>query len=138
MSLTEHKTRPAIRRWVKAGNGYAWKVNDNYEDGVPDWFLEFADHDIFMECKHVKALPVRADVKLALSSPQIAWLGRRHTLRQDARVMLTIGVTKIEHIAIFYSPDEWASPISLDTMRQRLLPANAKSFLDNLKVRQCS
>lgn len=135
MALTEHKTRPAIIRWVKAGDGYPWKINDNYENGVPDWYLEFPHRDFFLECKHIKKLPVRAGIQPDLSPAQLAWLERRAARRDDARVLITFGETKIEHILILYTSQDWDRKIPLDEVKARLLPAKAEYFLTNLEQR---
>lgn len=62
---------------------YSWKINDNFQGGVPDnWYLGVKKPSagrklpLFVEYKYLKALPKKelTNIIPALSAQQLAWL----------------------------------------------------------------
>ena len=71
---------------------YAWKINDNYQAGVPDAFYRNTrDGGIcWIEYKFIKQLPKREDtvVKPNLSSSQIHWLKQAEDAGEKVRIIV--------------------------------------------------
>jgi len=102
---------------------YYWKVNDNFQAGVPDIFIETPTSDFWIEVKYIKKLPVRhttpidlTNTSRFLSLKQQMWIKRRNLHRQDAFVLLAspIGCN-------IFPNNEWEIPFSVKEFRDRAL-----------------
>lgn len=61
-----------------------WKINDNYQGGVPDTWYRGTKGSLFVEYKFAKKFPIRSStlVKPALSKLQKHWIKTAHGLNQ--------------------------------------------------------
>ena len=73
---------------------YCWKINDNYEGGVPDLYIEGPKATMFVEAKKV-TIPKRKNTKvnfrkggIILSYNQQAWAERAVANNQDWRLLM--------------------------------------------------
>ena len=118
--MNEHKYTQAITSRLPKDQ-YRWKINDPYQGGVPDLFYEGLKRDLWIEVKFIKPFPKRdttlidlTDPKRYLSKLQQLWLTRRHSLRQDAYVLVGC-----EHGGVLLSGHEWQTPISGKELKER-------------------
>jgi hypothetical protein len=81
--MTETKYWQALRKKIKDRLAYVWKINANYEAGVPDWYAS-DKQDWWVENKRIKndaknPQPIMdlTDHRYYLSANQQLWLQRR-------------------------------------------------------------
>lgn len=103
---------------------YAWKVNDDYQGGVPDCFYEGTQRDLWVEYKYVNPIPKRSstmidlcDHKRYLSKLQQLWLKRRYNKRGDTAVILgsTLG-------GVIFWGLSWEKPIAAGDYKNLCMP----------------
>lgn len=94
MGMTEHKRTADLHSKLKKRGKLRkiWKINDNYQGGVPDAFY-LNDNELWVEYKNEKALPKRPTtlVRLDLSEQQFEWLEDLQAAGKKAYAVLTWG-----------------------------------------------
>jgi hypothetical protein len=76
-----------------------WKINDDYQGGVPDSFYMNPDsykRNLWIEYKFIKSLPKRGSTIIvpALSSLQIQWLANLKSAGEQTLVI--VGIEKVK------------------------------------------
>lgn len=102
---------------------YAWKINANFEKGIPDWWGSGSMQDLWVENKRIQgngeppAILSLTDEKKYLSAFQQLWLRRRH---REGRNVGVIVFSKIGHL---YVPGvDFLKPISKLDFMERSMP----------------
>lgn len=94
MAMTEHKRTASIHKALtKRGKlKKIWKINDNYQGGVPDSFY-LADDELWIEYKNLNPLPKRPTTIIhpELSEQQFEWLADLQAAGKQAFVVVTWG-----------------------------------------------
>ena len=102
---------------------YAWKINANFEGGIPDWWGSGSLQDIWVENKRISgtgdppAILQLTDEKKYLSVLQQLWLRRRH---REGRHVGVIVFSKVGHI--FLPGVDFLKPISKLDFLERAMP----------------
>lgn len=107
-----NKMKPKILR--------AWKINDNYQGGVPDNFYLGHFNELWMECKFLKELPKRDTTVVVpdCSQLQLDWL---EDLGKGGKARCVILGLKGGKGFIFKTEHEWVNGISTGYIRQHLM-----------------
>ena len=117
---SEHTFNHDLCRRLRDAGLYVWKINDNYEGGVPDIFIAGTEgRTMFVECKYIHELPKRDSTPVipALSDQQWYWLTSRSL--QGVRVSVIMGIGK--QAAIFDDSSEWKTGVPSGVLKDRLL-----------------
>lgn len=121
--MNEHTfSSKIIKKCREKGIAKAWKINDDFQGGVPDaWFLGTIS-DLWIEFKWLKELPKRDETKVlpALSALQLAWL--KNLSKHDREAVCVIGLPK--HALILSTVLEWENGATVRTLRTRLISHN--------------
>lgn len=124
--MTEHSFKDAYRKKLKKidPSVYWWKINDSFQPGVPDAFVELEDIEYWVEFKYIKKLPVRSNTLIDLmnhskylSLKQSNWLKRRYERKKDAIVV--VGCPKG---MVLFTHREWEKPITSAEFKEKIVP----------------
>lgn len=107
-----------------------WKINDNFQGGVPDAFYmnpTSKSRNLWAEYKFIKSLPIRPSTIIVpnLSELQSIWLENAHNAGETVRVI--VGVEKVKGLnnaqGFILKPTEF-NGITSEQARERLLDYN--------------
>jgi hypothetical protein len=104
--LNEHSFTSGIHRRFnkkKPVDCHAWKINDNFQGGVPDAYYDGPHSDLWIEYKFAK-IPKRLTTEVTpdLSEQQKIWCERRY--QNGGNVWIVIGTTEGAYIV---PHDKW-------------------------------
>lgn len=97
---------------------YRWKINDNFQGGVPDAYYSGTKADLWVEYKYLQKLPKRETTLIVpnLSTLQLDWLRTRE--REGRKIVVIIGSP--EGGCVLYC-SQWESGISLSHFRNEAM-----------------
>ena len=135
--MNEHGYIRSVTRHLPSDR-YQWKIHDSYAGGVPDWFYEGQNQDLWVEWKYIKPFPKRPGTlidltnKKYLSALQQRWIMRRHEKRQDIWV-----IAGSEHGGVIFKNLDWQSPISVAEFQAQALKPKEISEKSNWPADNC-
>ena len=126
--MNEHSFVKAVHRKLPP-EVYKWKIHDTYTGGVPDAMYPGPAGTLFVEYKYIQKLPKRAttEVKLGLSSLQIAWLDRM--CDYNIVVAVIIG-SKVGSLIL--SNRDWHNVLKPSDFETNLTPQDVAVWIDSI------
>jgi len=135
--MTEHAFKDKYRKALKkqCPTAYWWKINDSFQPGVPDAFVEFEDSECWIEFKFISKMPKRDSTVINLTHPskflsikQRLWLNRREERYGDAFVIVGCATG-----AVLFSKGEWNTPLTTAEFKAKIAPIS--SLIPHTKIK---
>ena len=93
---------------------YKWKINDNFQGGVPDAYYSGHGGDLWIEYKYLQKLPKRTDTLIVpqLRSLQIRWLNDRSA--EGRNCLVVVGCPDGSYI---FNSDTWGEGVTTEVFK---------------------
>lgn len=121
--MNEHTfSSKILTKCRNAGIVKAWKINDDYQGGVPDSWMLGIYNDLWVEFKFLKAIPKRDGTVIVpkLSPQQLEWL---MTLQShNKKALCVIGLPK--QAIILADHGQWTTGITVRDARRMAMTHN--------------
>lgn len=101
---------------------YKWKINDNFQGGVPDAYYSGHGGDLWIEYKYLQKLPKRTDTLIVpqLRSLQIRWLNDRSA--EGRNCLVVVGCPDGSYI---FNSDTWGEGVTTEVFKNGMVTRQA-------------